>query len=735
MRTFFGAFARKTSKDDTREQSFAAPSKHAHAPKGETVWPYSKSYVDIVDEGHQRPPPSFGTPTLAWHVGIWPTLKGGELDKRTLDFTLSKQRRIDIYEENNRKFFGEISRILDELQERGRVLGTTMHRLIVSKPSLAASEVHAFEACDPQSLSFTLWWQDAAGKGARNIAQRAPSTSDLRVRVQVQTHLDHATISFFIDAGKPWNASRVQTARDAVGDRRKAILEHIEAVTAICRRQIAGGQIDLDRIPEAGISAPEAQKLFDAASYCYTQIWDEFSAAFGFDALVSPDVDRDSRVGEVFASIRSLVASTEGIPTPGAERRAADTAALRQKAGLAPAHPGATTGIGLFDTFDEPSGEANTVLKSYWPFIRRMTPGADDRDFIACGVFDWRALFVSSLGSRVERRERDEADDPDGIVPAKAVPNVDSSERAQLAPVQQLFLTKGEPHRQQIGRIVERANAVGTMRLYALRNWTTIRNAGIHIRLAGERLDSILSHWSQGRSKINGTFKPTLRTHRTRDTTSSVSGKVDRKKESEDQLVIDSRTQALSDLIRETESRLIQLGADLDSIGQGGSGRLLYVINRAKRYVQEFQRLMSTMKISNIPTWTTYEQFVDRGLAPTFEAIGGTGERLVSLRDRLQSVTNMVQTGALIVQTEATQHNTQTLRRVASNLTAAPFGLVGIAAGFLVSMLGDKVDLQNLINKLCQPRSWNANEWVFVGLAVYFALVLMLALYGWIRSK
>jgi hypothetical protein len=34
--------------------------------------PYSLQYETIVAQGHERPTPSFGAPTLTWHVAIWP---------------------------------------------------------------------------------------------------------------------------------------------------------------------------------------------------------------------------------------------------------------------------------------------------------------------------------------------------------------------------------------------------------------------------------------------------------------------------------------------------------------------------------------------------------------------------------------------------------------------------------------------------------------------------------------
>jgi hypothetical protein len=134
--------------------------------------------------------------------------------------------------------------------------------------------------------------------------------------------------------------------------------------------------------------------------------------------------------------------------------------------------------------------------------------------------------------------------------------------------------------------------------------------------------------------------------------------------------------------------RLIQIGADLDAkVGQHGSGALLYVINRSRLFSQEFHRLLLTLKQGNVETWVTYSQFVDRGLGPILEQIERTGVRLISLRDRLQSVTEMIQTSALIVQTQATQENTQTLRRIASNAFFNNLSMFGILLGLAVQML------------------------------------------------
>ena len=58
-------------------------------------------------------------------------------------------------------------------------------------------------------------------------------------------------------------------------------------------------------------------------------------------------------------------------------------------------------------------------------------------------------------------------------------------------PVRYLLLTKHAPHPRQIGRIAERINTMGTMRLFALKDWAAVRNADPYIRILGQELDQI----------------------------------------------------------------------------------------------------------------------------------------------------------------------------------------------------------------------------------------------------
>jgi len=266
------------------------------------------------------------------------------------------------------------------------------------------------------------------------------------------------------------------------------------------------------------------------------------------------------------------------------------------------------------------------VVKAFWPFVRRITPFADLREFIACGVMNWRALYVTALGSPRSFNWSEEAQGSETYIPAKHLPEElrDPSGRYDALsgsdgqnPLRYLLLTKGEPHRQQLGRIVDRINIMGTMRLIALRDWTIIRDASTQIQLRGLELDTIMKKWSVGSRKIRRRHQlfrwiPFIKTR-----------------------LRDKRDERLQVLATKVEQDLIYLSAALDEVGGKAVHGLHFRINRSRFYIAEFESLLQSLNIGNIDTWLAYDQFVRRGLKPAFDFIDGVGTRLLGLRNRL----------------------------------------------------------------------------------------------------
>jgi hypothetical protein len=730
--------------------TFPEPPLREQPPKeaiSRLVWDYSGQYHDIITDGGRKPPPSFGSPTFVWHVGIWRKVSenfsasvADKMDGRVDGLG----RKFEAHDEHNEKFFLEINGFVKRLQERGRVLrddpdanidGFAFREYERRRADLrreaAGLKTHRFKDYEPQALAFTLWWLDSLEDGSpvENERVDAPPHSALRVRVQVVTHYEHVTLSFYIDACKPYGHPQLYARGDLpakeYGFRRDRITRYLTALREIGDNQILSGAVERDHIPEQVIRVDDAKSLQEIADYCYDGIWRDFMKSFGIGAeektgriLVDTVSGEDCESeGELFMDHRGLVMAVHGLNTPlnlereklaGDLRKAFCAQETDDKGELA-----ANANFGAFPRFDPESNEPGVVLRSYWPFIRRIVPWADYRELIGCGITEWRSLYVNSLGATGSFYGDDESQSR-----RVEVPNLKAEQEGRirsLRPVTYLVLTKGEPHREQIGRFVERINALATSRLFTLKNLRTIKNAGTHIKLLGRELDGILHDWGKERRfiedryywKLAKIYDPKLqekehkaieearRQHvlpeggeqrqlleKVLDWGQLISSainqdpnipvrnirKLQKVPETKLQEAQDARVQDLAILVKRVERRLVEIGSSLDNIGSGGSGRLLFVINRSKIHMEEFERMWHSLEIGNIDGWVTYGQFVQRAVLPTFDLIRSTGDRLISLRERLQSVTAMIQTSALIIESEETRLNTAILRRIQSNI-------------------------------------------------------------------
>jgi hypothetical protein len=760
------------------------------------VWNYSGQYHDIVTDGGRKPPPSFGSPTFVWHVGIWRKVSEVIKDHSSASFgdkVNDIASKFEEQDEHNEKFFEEINGFVKRLQERGRVQrGDALHNIDGFKfqappPREAAlrrehaghKTAHRFKDCEPQSLAFTLWWMDSQKDGSPlpNARSSNPAYSALRVRVQVVTHFEHVTLSFYIDAAKPYGKPQLYVRGDLpveeYGFRRERITQDLTRLRAISAEQIRQGWIERDRIPEQGISEDDATALQEIAEYFYEGIWQDFMKSFGIHAdghgrilIDTIEGHKHRSEGEIFLDHRGLVMAVDGLDTPlnfGMERR---SHSLREKFSQpTQAHVRermANASFGRFSRFDPRANEPSVVLKSYWPFIRRFVPWADYRDVIGCGITEWRSLYVNSLAVSGSFYGDDEG-------PGRQAEVLDLGHekegRAQtVTPVTYLVLTKGEPHREQIGRFVDRINALATNRLFALKNLRTIKNAGSHINLLGRELDGILRFWGDERQaiedkyywKLAAIYNPKIKnlekaeidkilrkikenkillerdpdpklieqfidwgelTNKLADGDIKLPRIQDAQKvpEARIQELLDVRVQELASLVKRVERRLVEIGSSLDNVGTGGSGRLLFVINRSKIHMNEFERMATSLEIGNIDGWVTYEQFVHRSVLPTFDMIRATGDRLVGLRERLQSVTEMIQTSALIIESEATRQNTAILRRIQSNIF-----FVGIPIGLMIAIL--------LVNGKELPKNPSSLlPWLLAALAILAPTIKFLA--------
>jgi hypothetical protein len=658
------------------------------------IYRHTSHLYRISTEGRNRPAPSIGSPMLIWHLGIWrkynhPTGAGAA---QPHDFY------IDDFESNSRKFYEEVFGFLDALQKRGLREGDPVQPFRLEKIALEGyanedegirdedegtrqgdegirdedaaeqkkKKLHRFPVFAPQSASFTLWWRDNAKNGIANsrIRKTDPDVDHaLRVFVQFQGFQDHITLTFYIDGCQLFTGRQILKREDVeanlLGERRTRLLNHLDAIRSSSFDRIVSGAVDLPN-SDRSVDSEVETALKAAADYLFVGIWEEFMRAFGFRTRAQDEKDPEdgSRFldeGLIFVNQRGLMMSVRGLETEDDEERLKLINGLKARNKIKvedeqvpPETPdwrqlgrSASATLGPVDVFDTKSGEPETLLKSFWPFLCQMTEHAARKDWVGCGILDWRALFMSTLGSRVE---------PGGYWQT-------------LAPERFFIVTKGEPHREQIGRMVERLVSLETMRAIAFKNLGTTQNASLHLRTLTMALDDILKQWAVERKDIQKPWdkvRKELRHHPGR-------GEVFERLRKEDIVEEERFYDRLSALNAKYETQLIDIAASLETMGRGGSGHLAHSIDEASYYIGEFDRMVPTLEIGNIAGWINYAQFADRGMRPTFNMIKNTGQRLVAAQDRLKALTDVVQVSALIVQSDATRRNTDTLREIASN--------------------------------------------------------------------
>ena len=383
--------------------------------------------------------------------------------------------------------------------------------------------------------------------------------------------------------------------------------------------------------------------------------------------------------------------STDGCPTSGSSSgsRPACPASLLDDPPLGSVKPAtplhASAPSVHFHRFrDKPAdgaSEANGVIKAFWPFVRRINPDADYKEHIACGLMNWRTLFLTSLGAKKTARPGADGSAqgiPAGFLPPESGeddPTIRDEINQTHRPIRYLFLTKYEPHRRQIGRTVERMSRLGTLRLFALKSYDVIQNADIHIRIRGQELDGIMAWWSKKCADIQKEYD---------DTRKGILEKIKRKGEQEKKLndAKKTRDDHLAEATDSAEKRLIEITSSLDKLGQASAGGLHYRVRRSSYYIEQFNALVKILGVGDIPTWIAYNSFAERGLKPVFDLIRQTGERLQALRERLTAVTESIQTSALVVQSSATRENTNVFKQIEWYFKYSTFGVTATVIWF-----------------------------------------------------
>lgn len=222
------------------------------------------------------------------------------------------------------------------------------------------------------------------------------------------------------------------------------------------------------------------------------------------------------------------------------------------------------------DAKDDYKGRAVLVVENYKPLIKAVQINSDRREFVVCAMLDWRVIYATTLGARR---------DPTETINAK-----DSN------PVRATFLVVDEVNANQVGRLVERVNALGVARIAALVKLDAIRDVGRAIQSLGLKLDSVMEGDSKEPAKLEEIWK--------------IQSQLNMLKYSGDTQISDGVT---------------------------------YRISRSEYYANLIDTRLDDLRVKRIEGWQPYDEFLRRRLYPTLKFVQAVRKRIQALRKRIDS--------------------------------------------------------------------------------------------------
>jgi hypothetical protein len=136
-------------------------------------------------------------------------------------------------------------------------------------------------------------------------------------------------------------------------------------------------------------------------------------------------------------------------------------------------------------------------------------------------------------------------------------------------------------------------------------------------------------------------------------------------------LVASIRHRAVYALSHRVGAALAGISATVDDLALGIPGGLPFRLDRSAHHVRALYALLRFLRVGRIPTWVSYDELVQHGLAPVSDRMRRVGSRLRTVRARMHSVAATVEAAVSPGQAAAMGHNAALLRRAAANAAVA----------------------------------------------------------------
>jgi hypothetical protein len=186
-----------------------------------------------------------------------------------------------------------------------------------------------------------------------------------------------------------------------------------------------------------------------------------------------------------------------------------------------------------------------------------------------------------------------------------------------------LLLTKGEPNTHQVGRIVERFNSLGTMRVLALKSYPLIRDASNHMRICGQRLEKIVGLWTRQRELIEEVY---------------LQKQVEETDDRLYEVYQDDKNEKLLTLANGIENHLLDIYADLDAVQRRVPGGLKFHSVRINGYTTQMHKILAQLDMRGIEGWMNYDQSINENILPKANLVVNTSDHEDSLRRDIERI-------------------------------------------------------------------------------------------------
>jgi hypothetical protein len=401
------------------------------------------------------------------------------------------------------------------------------------------------------------------------------------VSVSFELHDEYFTLSTIIDLAWP---ADVEPTPDEEGD--CATIEGLKKDRTAIKRltkaikdfnEIAGEhykQAKLQRSEKD--NKPVHRQAFEKPYLnIYHTIWDDFFERI-FDCPYKAIKEGRSKLGGVFADFRGFVAAVGEKTFISGPGKYLSKDSLEQRIGIK--YFGAREAVHRADVL-------LPWLKADEGFAQADEAKEPDRtepvEFTLSLLLRKRALFATALGAQLSRR------------------------RGQQGPITYIVLAKN-PARWQVGRLIDRLQMLGTLRLAALYNLPHLIRADAQLRNLEDSIKEFMSPPLQGQPQK-----------------------------------LEDKLPGWSTTVNEIERQPKDGQADGKTQFAGG---LAYRVERSGYYRSQFEGHLDDFRISRIEGFSPFDEAVNRRLAGDYELIRTVGEHHKRLQKILAGLDRRVQT-------------------------------------------------------------------------------------------